>query len=47
MTGKPAGKPLSLKACVMTRLADKIQAKPGEILGLRAASIRIFFQPLY
>jgi hypothetical protein len=47
MTGKQSGKPLSLNACVMTRLADKNHAKLGKILGLRAASVRIFFQPLY
>ncbi|CAI2112108.1 Uncharacterised protein [Serratia fonticola] len=43
MTGKQAGKPLSLKASTMTRLADKSHAKLGKILGLRTASIRIFF----
>ncbi len=33
MTGKQAGKPLLLKACVMTRSADKNQAKIGKIRG--------------
>ncbi|CAM4237523.1 DUF4102 domain-containing protein [Serratia silvae] len=43
MTGKQAGKPLSFKACVMMRLADKIHAKLGKILGLHAVASGSFF----
>ncbi len=43
MTGKPAGKPLSLKASVMKRVADKIHAKLGKSLGLHAAASGSFF----
>lgn len=42
MTGKQAGKPLSLKASGMARTADKNQAKLGKIRGLRAMRIGIF-----
>ncbi|MGL5385864.1 MAG: hypothetical protein ACRC2A_16880 [Enterobacterales bacterium] len=47
MTGKQAGKPLWLKAWVMTRLTDKNQAKLGKIRGLRAMGRQDRFQPLY
>lgn len=43
MTGKQAGKPLLLKACVMTRLTDKSHAKLGQIRGLRATGHQDLF----
>lgn len=42
MTGKQAGKPLSLNACTMARLADKIHPKLGKILGLQAQHQDLF-----
>ncbi len=46
MTGKPAGKPLSFKGSVMTKVADKIHAKLGKSLGLHVQH-QDLFQPLY
>ncbi|AYM93589.1 DUF4102 domain-containing protein [Serratia sp. 3ACOL1] len=43
MTGKQAGKPLSFKACTMTKSTDKNQAEPSKIRRLRAAGIRTSF----
>ncbi len=47
MTGKQAGKPLSLKACTMTKSTDKYQAEPSKIRRLHAVDRGIDFQPLY